>query len=311
MKKLTCATAKQIDFVDFLASLGYEPSKIRNNDYWYKSPLRDEQTASFKVNRERNVWYDHGMGKGGDLIDFGKEYFRCTTSELLQKLSTGNVETFLFHQQEKPSLINSSNSVSAGEKKKDGEAKILVTNSRVISDSRLIGYLEKRNIPLELARQYCHEVDFMLYGKKQTSIGFKNNSGGYELRSEYFKGSSSPKSINFIDVGSKSLNVFEGFFDFLSYKAINRKAAEPPPNFLVLNSLAFFQKSWELMEKHKRVNLYLDRDEAGMKLTKEALARHLEKFTDQSILYKNHKDLNDWLNKPETLKAFKKHGRSI
>ncbi|MFP9100899.1 toprim domain-containing protein [Flavobacterium sp. RHBU_24] len=311
MEKLTCATAKQIDFVDFLASLGYEPSKIRNSDYWYKSPLRDEQTASFKVNRKLNVWYDHGIGKGGDLIDFGKEYFRCTTGELLQKLSTGNAKTFLFHQQEKPKLTNSFNSISAGEKKKDGEGKILITDSKVIADSRLIDYLEKRNIPLEVAKQYCHEVDFLLYNKKQTAIGFKNESGGYELRSAYFKGSSSPKAVSFIDVGSKSLNVFEGFFDFLSYKTITQKAAEQPPNSLVLNSLAFFQKSWELMEKHDCVNLYLDRDEAGMKLTKEALERHPEKFTDRSILYRNNKDLNDWLKQPELFKQVKKHGRSM
>ena len=311
MEKLTCAAAKQIDLVDFLASLGYEPSKIRNNDYWYKSPLRNEQTASFKVNRKRNVWYDHGMGKGGDLIDFGKEYFRCNTSELLQKLSTGNTETFLFHQQEKPKLTNSSNSVSAGEKKKDGESKILVMDSRFISDSRLISYLEKRNIPLEVARQYCHEVDFLLHGKKQAAIGFKNDSGGYELRSAYFKGSSSPKAVSFIDVEAKCLNIFEGFFDFLSYKAMTQKATEPPPNILVLNSLAFFQKSWELMEKYESVNLYLDRDEAGIKLTKEALERNPEKFTDQSILYSNNKDLNDWLMQPQVLKHVKKHGRSI
>jgi hypothetical protein len=242
MENLTCAKAKQIDLVDFLASLGHEPTKIRNGDYWYQSPLRNEQTPSFKVNRKRNVWYDHGMGKGGDLIDFGKEYFRCTTSELLQKLSTGNAETFLFHQQEKPKLSNSSNSISADEKKKDDEGKILVTDSRIILDNRLSGYLEKRNIPLEVAKQYCHQVDFLLHGKKQNAIGFKNDSGGYELRSEYFKGSSSPKAVSFIDVGAKSLNIFEGFFDFLSYKALTQKAAEPPPNILVLNSLAFFQK---------------------------------------------------------------------
>jgi hypothetical protein len=47
------------------------------------------------------------------------------------------------------------------------------------------------------------------------------------------------------------------------------------------------------MEKHEHVNLYLDRDEAGMKLTNEALERNPEKFTDQSILYRNNKDLND------------------
>jgi hypothetical protein len=169
-------------------------------------PLRDEQTASFKVNRKLNVWYDHGIGKGGDLIDFGKEYFRCTTSELLQKLPDGNAETFL-SPAGKPKLSNSSNAFLPV-KKKDDKGQNIGYGYRAISDSRLMGYLEKRNIPLEVAKQYCHEVNFMLYGKKQTAIGFKNNSGGYELRSAYFKGSSSPKSMSFIDVGSKSLNAF-------------------------------------------------------------------------------------------------------
>lgn len=311
MEKLTCAVAKQIDMVDFLTSLGYEPSKIRNNDYWYKSPLRNEQTASFKVNRKGNVWYDHGIGKGGDLIDFGISYFRCTIPQLLQKLLSGGAETFLFQPQKTHKLSGTIREISAGEKKMENGNKIVVMDSRFISDSWLIGYLEKRNIPLEVARQYCHEVDFLLHGKKQTAIGFKNDKGGYELRSAYFKGSSSPKAISFMDAGAKSLNIFEGFFDFLSYKTMSQKATEPPPNILVLNSLAFFQKSWGLMEKHERVNLYLDRDEAGMKLTKEALERNPVKFTDQSSLYKNQKDLNDWLKQSETLKAFKKHGRSI
>jgi len=31
--------------------------------YWYLSPLREEKEASFKVNRKKNVWYDHGIGK--------------------------------------------------------------------------------------------------------------------------------------------------------------------------------------------------------------------------------------------------------
>ncbi|MXN93219.1 DNA primase [Flavobacterium sp. Sd200] len=311
MEKLTCALAKQIDMVDFLASLGYEPSKIRNNDYWYKSPLRNEQTASFKVNRKGNVWFDHGIGKGGDLIDFGISYFRCTIPELLQKLSSGGAETFLFQPQAPPKLLGIVKEISAGEKKMENGNKIVVTDSRIISDSRLIAYLEKRNIPLAIARQYCREVAFLLYGKKQTAIGFKNDEGGYELRNEFFKGSSSPKAISFFDSGAKSLDVFEGFFDLMSFKAITQKATGPPANFLVLNSLAFFQKSWELMEQHKHVSLYLDRDDAGMKLTKEALERSPERFTDQSNLYRNQKDLNDWLKQPETLKAFKKHGRSI
>jgi len=31
------------------------------------------------------------------------------------------------------------------------------------------------------------------------AIGFKNNAGGYELRNEYFKGSSCPKYISYFN----------------------------------------------------------------------------------------------------------------
>lgn len=92
--RLTLNEAKEIDLVNYLMALGFEPSKIRNNDYWYLSPLRDEKEASFKINRRLNRWYDHGLGKGGNLIDFGILYFNCTIGELLQNLS----DNFSFQQ---------------------------------------------------------------------------------------------------------------------------------------------------------------------------------------------------------------------
>ncbi len=78
MKNLSSTEARQIDIVDYLSALGFHPAKIRNKDYWYCTPLRNEKTPSFKVNRNLNVWYDHGIGKGGNLIDFGILYFNCT-----------------------------------------------------------------------------------------------------------------------------------------------------------------------------------------------------------------------------------------
>ncbi len=78
--------AKQTDFVEYLEKLGYKPSKIRNNNYWYLSPLRDEKTPSFKVNKTINCWYDFGLGEGGSIIDFGIRYFNCSVKEFLEKL---------------------------------------------------------------------------------------------------------------------------------------------------------------------------------------------------------------------------------
>ncbi|MEO9144018.1 MAG: DNA primase, partial [Ginsengibacter sp.] len=59
-KKINCSEAKRMDIVTYLESLSIKPQKVNGNDYWYLSPLRDEKTPSFKINRKLNVWYDHG-----------------------------------------------------------------------------------------------------------------------------------------------------------------------------------------------------------------------------------------------------------
>src|SRR3546814_189253 len=82
--RISCREAREIDLVTYLSGLGHEPVKTRGDNWWYLSPLRDEATASFKVNRRINRWYDFGMGKGGNLVDFAIEYHDCTVGEFLQ-----------------------------------------------------------------------------------------------------------------------------------------------------------------------------------------------------------------------------------
>lgn len=60
--------AKQIKIADYLQSLGHRPVKQQGANLWYKSPLRNESEASFKVNTTLNSWFDFGMGKGGNII---------------------------------------------------------------------------------------------------------------------------------------------------------------------------------------------------------------------------------------------------
>ena len=72
---------KQIPIADYLHSLGYSPVKQQGNGLWYKSPLREEHEPSFKVNTDRNLWYDFGAGKGGNLIALAKELYCSDTGE--------------------------------------------------------------------------------------------------------------------------------------------------------------------------------------------------------------------------------------
>ena len=67
--------AKQIKIADYLQSLGYLPVKQQGNSLWYKSPFRQETEASFKVNINRNLWFDYGLGKGGNIIALAQELY--------------------------------------------------------------------------------------------------------------------------------------------------------------------------------------------------------------------------------------------
>ena len=70
---MTIQDVKQIKLADYLQSLGYTPVKQQGRNLWYKSPLREETDASFKVNTELEKWYDFGIGKGGNSGAGGTE----------------------------------------------------------------------------------------------------------------------------------------------------------------------------------------------------------------------------------------------
>ncbi|MGH2642974.1 MAG: toprim domain-containing protein [Chitinophagaceae bacterium] len=118
--------------------------------------------------------------------------------------------------------------------------------------------------------------------------------GGFEIRNPYFKGSSSPKGITTIKNNAEEVIVFEGFFDFLSFKTIHPTQAENRFDFVVLNSISFFEKARPFMEQHCSIRLYLDRDTTGQNCIRKALSLS-SKYKDESSLYQNYKDLNDWV----------------
>jgi hypothetical protein len=278
-EKPSCDEIRELDMVDYLSSIGYEPTKIKGHDYWYVSPFRDERTASFKINRKRNRFYDFGEGRGGNLIDFGTRYYNCTISDFLQSFAGS---------------LSFQRPVISGRQTMAEEPKIIILDNRPITAPALLGYLQSRKIPLSIAAQYCTDIRYQIATKTYFAIGFKNDKGGYEIRNKYFKGSSSPKSITTIIKGFDRLSVFEGFFNFLSFLALPVNSAETNSDFLILNSLSFFEQARLFMESYPSVDLYLDNNEAGSKYCSLALSMS-NCYCDRSGLYKNYEDLNDLL----------------
>ena len=94
---MTIQDAKQIKLADYLQSLGYTPVKQQGRSLWYKSPLRNETDASFKVNTELNQWYDFGIGKGGNIIALAAELYHSeNVAYLLERIAERRL-TFARH----------------------------------------------------------------------------------------------------------------------------------------------------------------------------------------------------------------------
>ena len=282
--KISEANAK--DIVEFLSRLGFEPYQKRGIHYWYLSPFGDEKTPSFKVNIKLNKWFDWSGGerKGGDLVNFGTRYFNCSVKDFLAKMDSYYISITAHKTQ--PHVIKA---------KEEKDSEIKVTSVRSLTSFALLRYLKKRKIPQHIGQRYCQEVNYELKGKSYYSIGFKNDAGGYAMRNEYVKSASTPNAPTFINNGAREVAVFEGFFDFLSYKALYDKQQEPPRNYLILNSTSFFDEKLPLMQEHGKVHLFLDNDKTGDKCIDQAVAIDKDKFIDERQMYKNYNDLNDWL----------------
>ncbi|CAZ96858.1 MULTISPECIES: toprim domain-containing protein [Zobellia] len=272
---MNCQKAKKIDMVSYLKKLGFEPQKTRGYDKWYISPFRGEKIASFKINTNKNCWYDYGTGSRGTIIDFLQKFYRCSISEVLQKLSS---DTFSFHQQ--PSF------------KHIYDTKINITSVIDIQHLGLIAYLNQRRIPLKIARKICKEVHYSNHSKEYFSIGVENISGGYDLRNKYFKSGSSPKDISLIQNGHNSLVVTEGMFDMLSLISLDSSILQKA-DLLILNSCSFASKLNAYADKYNTINLYLDQDETGRTITEKFVTKELN-YHDCSSFYQGYNDLNEW-----------------
>ena len=268
---------KQISITDYLQQQGYAPARVQGIHYWYYSPLRNERTPSFKVNTERNQWYDFGSGEHGDIIDLVCALHRCTTSEAIRLLSGAKQ---VAHQE-----------FSFGGKRKFSERKLEILSAQPLSNPYLLRYLAARAIPLPVASAYCSEVLFQNMKRTYYAIGFANDAGGWEIRSPYFKGCIAPKAITTISKGTDVLQIFEGFMDFLSWQTLNPALA---CDTIVLNSLALLPRIQEKIKGYKQVESFLDNDEAGRK-SFDVLKQFYPSIIDGSVRYRTHKDLNEWL----------------
>ena len=273
--------AKQITLELVLQKMSYTPSKTIGFDVWYSSPLHEEKTPSFKINTKINRWYDHGLQKGGNIIDFIAIKFNYTIPEVLKFLENYSNESIFSFQKQKNTASNSS----------ETETKVNMIKVVEIQHYALNEYLENRKIYHYENEPNLKEVHYEVNAKKYFGIGFQNRSNGFEIRSKYAKICIGKKDISLVVKGYKNkLRIFEGFFDYLSF--LNKFKSDS--DFLILNSIALINRCDEILSNYDEIELYFDNDAAGDLYTKSTQEK-FKNAKDCRAFYKDFKDLNEWL----------------
>ena len=252
-------------------------SKENSKSAFYYAFDRVEKTPSLSVNYLENTAFDFGTGKKYDCVSLVQGIKRCSISEALSYLSQFD---FSFQKQ---------NTEIALEEKK---YKIISVGS--VKHLALIQYLKKRNVSMQI--DFLEEIHYQLNDKNYFAIAFKNDSGGYEIRNKYVKICLGIKDITTIENDSKTLRIFEGFMDFLSWKIIENSLEEKPSDYIILNTIYTVNRLEKLKNNYENIEVFLDNDSRGEQ-TKAKLIEIFSVIKDQSILYKGHKDLNDFLQK--------------
>ena len=272
---------KRISIVDYLARAGHKPKLIKGMNYWYCSPLRSELTPSFKVNAERNQWYDFGTGDHGDIIDLVCALQHCPTAEAMRQLATL-----------KGVRLAPSFSFGGITPVRPQAPSMELISVQAVKHPKLLLYLAERGLQPSDVSPFLSEVYYKVSGKCFFALGFSNDAGGWELRNPYFKGCFAPKAITTIKgTDSHKLQLFEGFIDFLSWRKLH---PEVQADSIILNSLTLLPKLTPTLHPYPIIESLLDNDEAGDRATKQLIAAGLP-IKDMRACYAPYKDINEYL----------------
>lgn len=268
--------------VEYLTQLGISPVCKKSSYALYHAPYRIDKNPSCIVYTNTNTFLDLSTRQKGDIIEMVKLMNCCDFKQAINHLinNTGAIpysQNFSYH---KPSQLK-------------------VLDTRQICSLPLRKYLSERKIPFSIADRYCKEVRYVMGENIYYAIGFPNNKDGYELRSKNYKGCTNKHITTIIENGDrKDYMIFEGFFDFLSFKAIYPAAAG---NSIILNSVCNLSAVMKELESLQAEDIYVfgDTDDEGKKVFEKIKERYGDGAIDMSYFYNELgcKDLNEYLVK--------------
>ena len=289
-----------ISIIEIMAHYGKRLDHTRSGLYY--SPFRDERTPSFQIDEAKNTWYDYGTSEGGTLFDFVCKLANIPRGEVYDWLASFR---HMVPESEYKAVI-----APMMERKPHGSRIVIDSASHTFTRSKLIEYAKTRAVSKEVLQKYCEEVLYHVDSAPERqffAIGFKNNSGGYVLRSSISKrcSSSDITTLNSSgqmsqEVTSDKVIVFEGFMDFLSW-ITDVKQQTPEYDCCILNSVSNVGKALPWIMEHSSIAAFMDNDAAGRETLQKIMdcaseGAHDVCVYDMAKLYEGYNDLNEKLS---------------
>ncbi|MPT32070.1 MAG: DNA primase [Chryseobacterium sp.] len=278
---MNCEKIKQnISIRSVLESFSLFPVKENRRTAFYFALDREEKVPSLCVDFIRNMAFDFGTGKGYDVISIVQQIKKCSVAEALKYLSSFNLTVNIerFAEEIQP------------------ETSYRILKVEEVRHPALIQYLDSRKVSEQ--KKWVREVHYELNGRKYFGIGFKNDSDGFEIRNKYAKLCLGSKDVTWIN-NSNNINnevaVFEGFFDYLSFRNVESQF-NLTCDCLVLNSTAMLFKAERVLKDYRKILLFLDNDANGKSLALKVRDWYAN-VDDCSLIYSGFKDLNEWFVK--------------
>ncbi|QIP15679.1 hypothetical protein G8759_25125 [Spirosoma aureum] len=275
-----------VRITDYLYSKGFTPCNSTGKQFVYRSPLTNEKSASFFVEPELNVFSDFSSGEKGDnirLVRLIDQVDFVTAIRTLQRLQPYESVPF--------SLGASKEYILQPDQQRHEITAICPLQHRA-----LVQYLEKRAIPFAMAFNYVKEIHYRLNadGRHYFGIGFETDKGSWAVRSENFKTHIGSQSVTTLETpGSTSINLFEGFFDFLS-ALVYFRVKTMRNTAIILNTTTNLNKVIDRLKAAQCVYTFLDNDKGGRKALDDIKAAGCT-VIDRSTLYADYNDFNERL----------------
>lgn len=281
---------QKIPISEFLKREGFMPVRRSGRELVYRSPYRNDKHPSFTVSDEKGFWYDHGDARGGNIIDLATLLYQTTVKDALSRINSlfdgGNPEPLMIRTENRPDYP-------------EYRPKHIIQKLKPLgSNMAIASYLQERGIYEEAVKSgrikeiYYEHINAEGGRRRYFGAGWKNESGGYDVRSKYAKICINRKDVLIMKGHTGKVNLFEGMLNFLS--ALKEKAVSLHDTNFVLNSLGLYQKGIKYLLDCQPVeaNLFLDNGEGGDKFTKRFM-EEIPIAVDKRHLYSEYGDYNE------------------